>query len=482
MENSITYDYNRFKRLITDIEVVNTKLINIKGFMGSKYIVYAFKIITPYKSWFIKKRYSQVKIFIDFIQTKYPDLEIPPFPPKRLISTSKDTIIERKKKFHIIFKFVIEHVDLLKEKLITDFFGIDKIMIITYIKSFFMVNENINFEFSDSNGSFNSSASSMSSNNDENKLFKRNFFTSNNVKNNKNDNNDNKITTEVINNNKINIINNYMEEYFDISPKKLSKRKLFSLDNYFKTYEEYKLYTMKFNCRSQATFLIIKEFLRNLEIWNNVHIYEIINEFTDYMKYKKQWKKLNLKELKALYTGMDYEDLNEDYFKDFFTEKNPTKKFTSTFSENSIICTTPSSFKINENNSSTNSSINSQIKENETEIIKLHGILFYIGCFETNYLGAKSCLCFLNQLFDSSFNPEVEFYKNTFKKLDSKYIIQMNLDKFYKFNNYINKKICFNVLKIYVEDYDFEKQIKILERINFAEEIPEILEDEKILE
>ena len=477
MEDQAIHNDNRLRRLITDVIVSNTKLINVKGFMGSKYIVYAFKIITPYKSWFIKKRYSQIKVLIDYIQIKYPNLKFPPFPPKRLMSTSEETIIERKKNFHKIFRYIIENVDILTEKLIIEFFALEKIMLVTFIKSYLMVNEDIYFEFSDSSGSFGSSANSLLSGNSDDKILGiRKNLAQNKIKNPNNNNVNNNIE---INNNKINIINNYIDENFDTNPKKLSKRKLLSVDNYFKTFEEYKLYTGKYTCRSQATFFIIKEFLRNLEIWNNVHIFEIINEFTEYMKYKNKWKKLNPKELNSLFIGLEYEDLSEDYYKCFIPEKNYSKRNASVILENSSVSTNPSSLT---ETMSTNSLIYSKIKDSETEMIKLHGVLYYIGNFETNYLGAKSCLYFLNKLFDSSFNPEVEFYKAAFKKLDSKYIIQMNIDKFYKFNNYNNKKICFNIIKSYVEGYNYTKQVKILEKINFAEEIPEILNKEEFLE
>ena len=105
---------------------------------------------------------------------------------------------------------------------------------------------------------------------------------------------------------------------------------------------------------------------------------------------------------------------------------------------------------------------NNNIKSNSY----LNGLLYNIGKFEENYLGARSCLLLLNKIFERDFNPEVDVYIKLFKKIDIKFIKQMNLCKFSSINNCINQKLCFNILNIYVGGYSEQKQIKILTELN----------------
>ena len=72
----------------------------------------------------------------------------------------------------------------------------------------------------------------------------------------------------------------------------------------------------------------------------------------------------------------------------------------------------------------------------------------------------------LNKFFERQFNPEVDIYINVFKNLDIKYIKKMNICKFSMLNNCINQKLCFNIINIYIKDYDQKKQIKILNELN----------------
>ena len=69
------------------------------------------------------------------------------------------------------------------------------------------------------------------------------------------------------------------------------KKIIKSHTNYFKCYEEFKLFSGQYTSRSQVSFFIIKELLRNLKVHSS-HIFEIINDFTDYMKLKKNGKNL----------------------------------------------------------------------------------------------------------------------------------------------------------------------------------------------
>ena len=111
-KNRFYYDLNT--RLITKIKIINTKLVNPSGFLGSEYILYIFKVITPYNSWYIKKRYSEINELFDFLVLKNPKLKFPTFPPKRLFSTKESTIIERKNGFEVLFFFILENIVILK--------------------------------------------------------------------------------------------------------------------------------------------------------------------------------------------------------------------------------------------------------------------------------------------------------------------------------------------------------------------------------
>ena len=377
-----------------------------------------------------------------------------------------------------------------------DFMQIKKTILFIYIKNCILVNENI---FNDELVNFFNSSSSLNdqSSNDSNKNKKSNQIIK--IKMNtkmvkkqgderaniKKENNDEKINrnefhdiNEINNDNdNDNDYDNNNEEITDSDSKNmnLNNKKLVSLyNNYFKCYEEFKLACGNYKSRSQVSFFIIKEFLRNLKVYSS-HIFEIINDFTDYIKLKNKWKKFNEKEINSLFIGINKNELFEDYYQSIFKEDKPKNKYsTSNLSEKSTLTSTQNSISDITNLSNNISSI---IKENKEVIdaennnnIKfnsyLNGLLYNIGKFEENYLGARSCLLLLNKIFERDFNPEVDVYIKLFKKIDVKFIKQMNLCKFSSINNCINQILCFNILNIYVGGYSEQKQIKILTELN----------------
>ena len=496
MEEGKNFFFELDKRIITNIKVVNTKIINQNKLFNSEYILYIFKITSPFNSWYINKRYSEIKEIYDFLVLNNPKLSFPSFPPKRMFSTKESIIIERKNCFEEIFFFIISNVDILKYKKMIDFMQIKKTILFIYIKNCILVNENI---INDELVNFFNSSSSLNdqSSNDSNKNKKSNQIIK--IKMNtkmvkkqgderaniKKENNDEKINrnefhdiNEINNDNdNDNDYDNNNEEITDSDSKNmnLNNKKLVSLyNNYFKCYEEFKLACGNYKSRSQVSFFIIKEFLRNLKVYSS-HIFEIINDFTDYIKLKNKWKKFNEKEINVLFIGINKEELFEDYYQSIFKEDKPINKYsTSSLSEKSTLTSTQNSISNITNLSNNNSSL---IKENK-EVIEeennnnikfnsyLNGLLYYIGKYEENYLGARSCLLLLNKIFERDFNPEVDLYIKLFKKIDVKFIKQMNLCKFASINNYINQKLCFNILNIYVGGYSEKKQIKILSELN----------------
>ena len=56
MEKKNTFYIDLNTRIITTIKIINTKLVNPSGFLSSEYVLYVFKVITPFNSWYIKKK------------------------------------------------------------------------------------------------------------------------------------------------------------------------------------------------------------------------------------------------------------------------------------------------------------------------------------------------------------------------------------------------------------------------------------------
>jgi len=501
MEQKNTFYSDLNTRIITRITIINTKLMNSTGFLSSEYILYIFKVITPFKSWYIKKRYSEIKVLFDFLVSENPKLKFPVFPPKRFLSTKESTIIERKNGFEELFFFVLNNIEILKFTKLINFFRIQKAILVIYIKNCILVNENkytyelldiVNSSSSSNDLSQNSDDSNKDKNieikQDKNSPKKKSIKSEGNKqkedlksevdekdnKINQKDNNDSDNINIIINNNN-NINNSINEQKSNNCEKKVYKNLILNNGNYLRTFEDFKLASEKLAHRSQCSFLIVKEFLRNLKIHSS-HIFEIINDFTDYLKYKKKWKKFNQNEINALLIGIKKEELIDDYYQYILTDEKPSFKNTTSISEKTTLSSTPNSINTNSiispnntiNNNKTNNINANEDDFNNKNITRLEGLLYYIGKFEENYLGARNCLLLLYKFFDRQFNPEVELYINLFKKIDIKFIKKMNLCKLYFINNGVNQKLCLDVLNTYTEGYDQKKQVKILNDLNVS--------------
>lgn len=502
MEEENFFYLDNQKRIITDINIINTKIVNQSKIFNSEYILYIIKIISPFNSWHIKKRYTEIKEIYDFLVKRRPKLKFPEFPPKRLFSTKESTIIERKNRFENIFYFILQNVEILKYNKLIDFFQIKKTLLVIYIKNCILVNENrMSYESIDDNSS-NSSNDLINISNNSDKDNKEKISENIKIKNEKN-NHKKQINIKIKNNeekkeesdkilektNKINdkkddnsnnindIINNIKlnTEEENTNNNGFNIRKIIkSNTNYFKCYEEFKLASGNYTSRSQVSFFIIKELLRNLKVHSS-HIFEIISDFTDYIKLKKKWKKFNEKEIISLFIGINKDELYEDYYQSILKVEKPSKKnSSSSITEKSTLSSTPHSIS-NINNISrsitniSNENFSNIITKENDDIIdedNLEGLLYYIGKYEENYFGARSCLLFLNKIFERDFNPEIDIYIKIFKKIEIKYIRKMNLCKLYSINNCINQKLSFNLINIYTEGYNEKKQIKILKDLN----------------
>ena len=205
--------------------------------------------------------------------------------------------------------------------------------------------------------------------------------------------------------------------------------------------------------------------MRNLKVHSS-HVIEIINDFTDYLKLKNKWKKFNENEITYLFLAINKGDLHEDYYEFIFSEDNKVKSTNNSMSEKSTMTSTIQSISNSNNNlSSSNCYYSKNIFKDFFDDQQLDGLFYYIGNFEKNYLGAKSALNLLNKIFERRFNPEIDKYIAILKKFDVKYIKLMNLCKFAVTNNCLNQKLCFNILKMFVDGLDEGNIIKILKEL-----------------
>ena len=448
MEKGKLFYSSSYERLITHIKIIDAKKRTDSKVFNSEYMLYTFKVITPFNSWFISKRYSQMKDFYDYLLKIKPNLKYPPFPPKRFFSTKESTIIERRNSFEQIFLFVLQHVDILKYKKLKEFFKIKKNILAIYVRNCILINENkVSYDLIDED----SSSSSIEFSSDSHGSNKE----KENEKNKEFENNKNSHENNIINDNQINI--NTSENNCKYSVYK----KYIDTQCYFKVYEEFKFQLGNYTKRSQVSFYIITEFLRNLKVHSS-HIIEIISDFTEYLKLKNKWKKFNENEIMYIFLGMNKADLHDEYFQYIFSEKKDSNKTLNiSLSEKSTMTSTIQSMS-NLNSSNTSCF---QVKNAFQDLFDddhLEGLFYYIGNFEENYLGAKSCLNLLNKIFERRFNPEIDKYITLFKKIDIQYIKLMNLCKFAVTNNFLNQNLCHNILKVYLDGLDEDNIVKIL--------------------
>ena len=451
MEKGKLFYSSSYERLITHIKIIDAKKRTDSKVFNSEYMLYTFKVITPFNSWFISKRYSQMKDFYDYLLKIKPNLKYPPFPPKRFFSTKESTIIERRNSFEQIFVFVLQHVDILKYKKLKEFFKIKKNILAIYVRNCILINENkVSYDLIDED----SSSSSIEFSSDSHGSNKE----KENEKNKEFENNKSSHENNIINDNQININTS------EINCKYSDYKKYIDTKCYFKVYEEFKFQLGNFTKRSQVSFYIITEFLRNLKVHSS-HIIEIINDFTEYLKLKNKWKKFNENEIMYIFLGMNKVDLHDEYFQYIFSEKKHSNKTLNfSLSEKSTMTSTIQSMS-NLNSSNTSCF---QVKNAFQDLFDddhLEGLFYYIGNFEENYLGAKSCLNLLNKIFERRFNPEIDKYITLFKKIDIKYIKLMKLCKFALTNNFLNQNLCHNILKVYLDGLDEDNIVKILSEL-----------------
>ena len=206
-------------------------------------------------------------------------------------------------------------------------------------------------------------------------------------------------------------------------------------ENYFSAFVDFKSKTL--SNPGSTTYLytptveqyVIEEFLRNLTEQQSEQS-TVVNTFISFIKEGGKWKKFTQDEIITLLIGT-----NEAGQKSKFGSQ-------STFSANEFEETKYGSML----STSTPTPGPSQAP--------LQGLLYHIGNFEKNYLGALKCLELLNKLIDYEFNPECELYIHLLKTRSVDTLLEMKLmDWIHKINNG-KKFLCYKILNVFINDID----------------------------
>ena len=101
-------DYNVDKNCLSNIKarILKYELVHGTGYNGD-YVEYWIEVITDYKKWIVKKRYSEFYDLNQKIMPKIPEIN-KLFPPKRFFKNSEDTIEERKICFNKYLSFLLK--------------------------------------------------------------------------------------------------------------------------------------------------------------------------------------------------------------------------------------------------------------------------------------------------------------------------------------------------------------------------------------
>ena len=391
--NSYTYKFkSSSQKFPIYLFILNTQTIESTNYFESSYINYIISIDTPYKSWKILKRYTDFANLHIILSKKYNFLDFPPFPPKRFFKFSESTITERKIHFEEYLNFIIKKINIFKSPEIIEFLDIDNQVIEIFFKNNSMLKQNSqkdDINYYNVINSLNSNGKICSSVN-----------SNNSSSGNKSPNNNNNLDCKSSKSNE---------------DKKFLN--LFNENNYFISFEEFKLNNINENEKININFFIINEFLRNLDEQRE-HIINIVKTFLEFLKYKNKWKKFNKDEIDRLFLGGNIND----------------------FQKSAIIK--------EDNNSTDKKNIKRCLKKN------LNGLFFHIGKFNSNYYGSKSCLILLNKLINPEFNPEFELYINVLKQRKIDEIKIMNLIEFSKINNFRCQEYVFNILYYLVDNFN----------------------------
>lgn len=226
------------------------EIVNDANFMTSKYIMYLITISTYYKSWIVKRRYTQFEQLNSALCSKIQNL--PLLPPKRLFSSSKETIKERKTKFEKYLNHIFKNCNVCLFPELLAFIEVDKELLVLYLKS--------------------------------NSMIERSTSTA--VKN----------YYSML---KLNEETEKKPKSIDDADIKIKRHNT----NYYTSLHDYKL-NNEDETEKSANMLVIEEFLRNLEQkWENRS--DVVKTFEQFLKgnNNKQWLSFRKEEIQKLYFG-----------------------------------------------------------------------------------------------------------------------------------------------------------------------------------
>ena len=418
-------DKNEMPRI--KAKLTNSKLIhNIYG----NYTEYHISVITDYKKWVVKKRYSEFDSLNNLLISKIPQIN-KLFPPKRFFKNSEKIAQERIDNFNQYLKFIFKNYNIFEFPEICDFIQMDKKIVELFIQKQKMLKREgtniyqslkkslnrISFleKINRSMGEMSDIEGTYPSNKKRNSIDK--FSKENNIER----------------NNSIQV-NNYIIDYSDSSYEVEEPN-----SNYYYTLLKYENANKKNNtkiltdgndnnnnnnncnnninnnnnsiniindlnnsCINQNVIitgnLVIEEFLRNLS-QNYKNKTEIINSFQDFLKSSENWPHFDKINIQKLFIGI---------------RNNKTFLYEDSDGEDERT---------------------------------LPGLFELIGKYENNILLSFGCLDLLVKLLDSEYNPEIEIYLEIFRSMDNKDYESMKLEEIIK-NNIGGETMSKNALKV----------------------------------
>ena len=462
-------NYNINKNCLLNIkaQVINSKLIHSSGYNGD-YVEYWIEIITDYKKWIIKKRYSEFYDLNQKIMQKIPEIN-KLFPPKRFFKNSEDTIEERKTYFNKYLRYLFKNINIFSFNEVLDFIQIEKKIVELYIKKHTMVKQDQdNNVFQSLKKSFNRM------------LILEKMEKSKSVGESLNVNGISSISTKI--NSKEDIyrqidpnINNINSSIIEACDATYEVEEFNS--NYYSTLLEYektkniqdknneKNNNMIIDYKRESGTIVIEEFLKNLsqDIDNKT---DIIVTFEEFLKKTQKWPLFSNTDIIKLYVGnINNSTINADKKWSFCMNKlNPSQKC---LSGNNINNTNKN--KDEKRLSVTGKSISNLVDnkiidkdmgrhDSEDDIIILKGLFYYIGDFDNNILLSLNCLDLLVKLLDNEFNPEIDVYLRIFKTRRISDYQSMRLEEIIKKNKGGLKatKNALKILAILIEDKNKE--------------------------
>ena len=465
-------NYNIDKNCLLNIkaQIINSKLVHGQGYNGD-YVEYWIEIVTDYKKWVIKKRYSEFYELNKKIIQKIPEIN-KLFPPKRFFKTSEDTIEERKISFNKYLRFLFKEKNIFSFSEVLDFIQIEKKIVELYIKKHTMVKQDQdNNIFQSLKKSFDrlSFIEKMEKSKSVGQSLNRISSISTKINSkeeliNKLDQNINYINTSIIESSDATYdVEELNSNYYSSV---LEYEKIKNNQDKSKIKEDNDIFINSSNKKDEIT-IVIEEFLKNLsqDIDNKT---DIIKTFEDFLK--KGWPHFSGSDIIKLYTG----NINKSYINSerewsfFDNKKNSNLKMSIGNNINKIEKKgKSSSYQKSLSNLGNNKNIiNKNIDESDsdTDNFILKGIFFYIGDFNNNVLLSCSCLELLVKLLDNEFNPDAEQYIGIFKTRRMSDYQNMRLEEIIKSNKGGAKasQNAFKILSILIDGKNKEMIKKLL--------------------